>query len=69
MTYHILGNRVPDTILDSPNLDAKMLTYTKILGALELAESQAKDTDLGSKIDVCRHLHALVKDGNQLDQA
>ncbi|KAF2796333.1 hypothetical protein K505DRAFT_359372 [Melanomma pulvis-pyrius CBS 109.77] len=68
MTYHILGNRVPDAILGTPDLDAKMLTYTEILGVLELAASQAKDTDLASKIDVCRHLHGLVKEGNRLDQ-
>jgi hypothetical protein len=41
-----------------------MRLYQETLGALELAAVQANDAELISKIDVCRHLHAQVKEHN-----
>ncbi|CAO2649246.1 Nn.00g066310.m01.CDS01 [Neocucurbitaria sp. VM-36] len=63
LAHHIPKNGLPGSeALRIPNVAANMLLYSKILSALEIATAQAKDTDLPSKIDVCRHLLAQVQD-------
>jgi hypothetical protein len=42
------------------NLTANTDVCRETLGALELATGQASDTDLRSKLDVCRFLYAQV---------
>jgi hypothetical protein len=55
-------NETVSAMLHPANLAANMRLYKETLGALEVAAVQANDTDLISKIDVCRHLHAQVKE-------
>jgi hypothetical protein len=49
-------------MLHPANLAANMCLYKETWGALELAAVQANDAETVSKIDVCRHLHAQVKE-------
>jgi hypothetical protein len=63
LACQIRGNETVSAILHPANLSANMRLYKDTLGALELAAVQANDTELISKIDVCRHLYAQIKEG------
>jgi hypothetical protein len=62
LACQIRGNETVSAIFHPANLAANMRLYKETLGALELAAIQANDAELISKIDVCRHLHAQVKE-------
>jgi hypothetical protein len=62
LACQIRGNETISVMLNQANHTANMPLYKETLGASGLAAVQANDTDLISKIDVCRHLHAQVKE-------
>jgi hypothetical protein len=62
LACQIRRSETVSAILHPDNLAANMRLYKETLGALELAAVQANDAELISKIDVCRHLHAQVRE-------
>lgn len=68
LACNIPGNGILGMMPHPPNLAANMRLYKDTLAALDLATVQANNTDLTSKINVCHHLHAQVKEDDYLDQ-
>jgi hypothetical protein len=60
LACHTHENDTLNAMLDTTDFVVNMQLYKSTLEALEIAAVKARDTNLASKIDVCRQMYTQV---------